>query len=205
MFEGPNCAVIEVLSVGYSRTRRPNPEPINTWDVLLNRLGKTQEKPASAFIRLALNASINIKPHHETLRSTILNRALVHNHVVNRDKIADPLATLEKEYFIGLLNRIYGACVTQSVYEPTYEDLKVFTNRIFNNPELSHIRVGCIVDFLADKCQKILTFSRLAKNTIRKIIKSHSPLQASRRGRGKDADKDMLRQFVIDEFGLIPL
>lgn len=167
-------------------------------------LGRTKEKPASAFIRLALEERMNIKPQHDSLRGRILKKGLQHPNVIERDQDTSPLSKFEKEYFTSLLNRIYGACVTQQPYLPAYEDLKNFVIDVFKRPVLSNIHVGTIISFLSNHCRSLFTMAKLDPNTSRKVIKQVAPERASRRGRGSPIDKQLLADFVQEHYGLSP-
>ena len=169
------------------------------------KLGKTKEKPASAYIRIALEKRINIKPQHKNLRESILEKGLTHTDVTKRDKNSMPLVELEKKHFINLLNRIYGACVTQQPYLPAYEDLKKFVVDVFKQPALLNIHVGTIVSFLSNHCRSFFTMAKLDPNTSRKVIKQVAPQQASRRGRGSPTDKQQLAKFVQEHYGFAPI
>lgn len=168
-------------------------------------LQKFCEKPASTFVRYALEQHINIKPQHKNVREQILEKGLVHPDVIERDLDPSQLRKLEEKHFISLLNRIYGACVTQQPYLPAYEELKKFVLDLFKRPALSNIHVGTIISFLSGHCRSLFTMAKLDPNTSRKVIKQVAPERASRRGRGSSTDKQLLAKFVQEHYGLTPI
>lgn len=177
---------------------------VSSW-ITRHTLGRTQEKPASAFVRHAISSKKVVKPVHAHLKNQVLQKSLSHREIIERDSIPTPLSKLEQNRVVDLMNRIYGGVVTQSPYIETYADLDTFVRSVYNSPNLQTVRIGTLISFLSNHCRPLMDIARLSHNTLRRLIRRAAPPEATRRGRGCRRDLENLAIFLNQKMGLVAL
>ena len=153
-------------------------------------------KPASDFIALVLSSSNLVNIKHTQVKPQVLSLALNHPDVIHRDRLHYPLTQIEEKMYISLIQRIYGGCITQMPFVPSINDAKQFAKAVYRQKELSHIRVGTLINFIIDNWKLISSMAALSLNTLRKIANSIAPKTAFRKGRSNPSDKSLLLNFA---------
>lgn len=169
-------------------------------ELTLRQAGFTRH-PATTYVKLALSNKCIRNPEKEH----ILKKALQHPHITERDLEHSPLKPLEEKSIDTLLSRIIGGCTSPRSKVAAIDELKAFTNSVFTNKNLSHLRGGTLIFYIKNFGVNIFQCATLSANTLRKIIRRLAPETASRRGRSHPNDFYLLKDFVESSYSFKPV
>lgn len=158
--------------------------------------------PASHYVRETLKDKIAKRPDLAKMEDTVLDRILQHDDVQERDRQEIPLNDIEKKHFKTTLDRVIGGCCSPNSHLPAIKEAEEFVTAIYKKEECKQLRLGTIISFLQNYCLGLLNFARFSHNTLRKIMKSVSPLTASKRGRGNPNELHLLKSLVWEMYSI---